>query len=374
MAGTIRKRARETWEVRFELGRDPGTGRRRFRYRTVRGTKKDAERALTQALHRRDTGTDIAPARVTVAEYLQRWLRDYAAANVAPSTLRRYQQIVGRLLPLLGSLRLQHLRPTHIQEAYAALLQDGLAARTVLHHHRVLREALQHAVRWQLAASNPADAVSPPRPAEREMRALTPDEVHRLLAADGDPGLRAIIHVAVTTGLRLCELLGLRWSDLDLDGGTASISRAAQYLSGTGITFRQPKSARSRRNIALSAETVRTLREHRRRQLERRLATGPAYVDQDLVFSTADGSVRPPYQVQAAFRTLVQRVGLGPVRFHDLRHTAATLMLRAGVPIKIVSTRLGHATAALTLDTYSHVTPDMQREAAAAVDAVLESR
>ena len=238
MAGTIRKRARETWAVRFELGRDPGTGRRRFRYRTVRGTKKDAERALTQALHRRDTGTDIAPARVTVAEYLQRWLRDYAAANVAPSTLRRYQQIVGRLLPLLGSLRLQHLRPTHIQKAYAALLQDGLAARTVLHHHRVLREALQHAVRWQLAASNPADAVSPPRPAEREMRALTPDEVHRLLAADGDPGLRAIIHVAVTTGLRLGELLGLRWSDLDLDGGTASISRAAQYLSGTGITFR----------------------------------------------------------------------------------------------------------------------------------------
>ena len=374
MAGTIRKRARETWEVRFELGRDPGTGRRRFRYRTVRGTKKDAERALTQALHRRDTGTDIAPARVTVAEYLQRWLRDYVAVNVAPSTLRRYEQIVGRLLPLLGALRLQHLRPTHIQEAYAALLQDGLAARTVLHHHRVLREALQHAVRWQLAASNPADAVSPPRPADREMRALTPGEVHRLLAADGDPGLRAIIHVAVTTGLRLGELLGLRWSDLDLDGGTASISRAAQYLSGTGITFRQPKSARSRRNIALSAETVRTLREHRRRQLERRLAAGPAYVDQDLVFATADGSVRPPYQVQAAFRTLVQRVGLGPVRFHDLRHTAATLMLRAGVPIKIVSTRLGHATAGLTLDTYSHVTPDMQREAAAAVDAVLESR
>ena len=374
MAGTIRKRARETWEVRFELGRDPGTGRRRFRYRTVRGTKKDAERALTQALHRRDTGTDIAPARVTVAEYLQRWLRDYVAVNVAPSTLRRYEQIVGRLLPLLGALRLQHLRPTHIQEAYAALLPDGLAARTVLHHHRVLREALQHAVRWQLAASNPADAVSPPRPADREMRALTPGEVHRLLAADGDPGLRAIIHVAVTTGLRLGELLGLRWSDLDLDGGTASISRAAQYLSGTGITFRQPKSARSRRNIALSAETVRTLREHRRRQLERRLAAGPAYVDQDLVFATADGSVRPPYQVQAAFRTLVQRVGLGPVRFHDLRHTAATLMLRAGVPIKIVSTRLGHATAALTLDTYSHVTPDMQREAAAAVDAVLESR
>ena len=314
MAGTIRKRARETWEVRFELGRDPGTGRRRFRYRTVRGTKKDAERALTQALHRRDTGTDIAPARVTVAEYLQRWLRDYVAVNVAPSTLRRYEQIRrGDSCPCWARSACSIFAPRTSRKPMQRFCRTGLAARTVLHHHRVLREALQHAVRWQLAASNPADAVSPPRPADREMRALTPGEVHRLLAADGDPGLRAIIHVAVTTGLRLGELLGLRWSDLDLDGGTASISRAAQYLSGTGITFRQPKSARSRRNIALSAETVRTLREHRRRQLERRLAAGPAYVDQDLVFATADGSVRPPYQVQAAFRTLVQRVGLGPV-------------------------------------------------------------
>ena len=371
MSGMLRKRGKGSWELRIELGRDPVTGKRRFRHCTVRGTKKDAERALTGALHRRDTGMDFAPTRVTVAEYLERWLRDYAAVNVAPSTLRRYEQIAARLRPLLGSVRLQALRPMQIQDAYSQLLEDGLAARTVLHHHRVLREALHHAVRWQLIARNPVDAATPPRPVDREMRALAPDEVRQVLAACDDPPLRTIIHVAVTTGLRLGELLGLRWSDLELDGGTASISRAAQYLPGTGVTFRQPKSARSRRNIALSPETVRTLQEHRRWQLDHPLTVGPGSDGQDLVFAAPDGSVRRPYQVTDAFRSLVQRADLGPLRFHDLRHTAATLMLRAGVPTKIVSTRLGHATAALTLDTYSHVTPDMQREAAAAIDAVL---
>ena len=374
MAGTIRKRAKETWEVRFDLGRHPTTGKRRFRYLTVRGTRKDAERTLTEALHRRDTGTDITPARVTLDEYLRRWLRDYAAVNVAPATLLRYQQIVDRIAPWLGAVRLQELRPAHIQEAYACLLADGLVARTVLHHHRVLRAALQHALRWQLIPHNPADAVTPPRPENREMRALVPEEVLHLLSECDDQQSRAIIHTAVTTGLRLGELLGLRWRDIDFENDTAAIQRAAQYLPATGVTLRQPKTARGRRTIALSEETIRSLREYRTRQVERRLALGPAYSDVDLVFPAPDGAVQPPYRVSQAFQRLVARAGIGPLRFHDLRHTAATLMLRAGIPTKIVSTRLGHATASLTLDTYSHVTPDMQREAASAIDAVLNVR
>lgn len=143
MAGTIRKRGKESWELRIDIGRHQATGKRQFRYESVRGTKKQAEQALTEALHRRDTGTDVSPNRITVGEYLDRWLRDYAAVNVAPSTLERYRQIVERLKPSLGTLRLQEMRPAHIQETYGQLLRDDLATRTVLHHHRVLREALK---------------------------------------------------------------------------------------------------------------------------------------------------------------------------------------------------------------------------------------
>ncbi|HJN91993.1 MAG TPA: tyrosine-type recombinase/integrase [Dehalococcoidia bacterium] len=373
MTGTIRKRGQRSWGVRFDIGRDPATGKRRFRYLSVKGTKADARRALTEVLHEHDTGTDVARSRITVSEFLNRWLSDHAAMNAAPSTLTRYRQIVERLAPLVGALQLQELRPPHIQDAYARLLEDGLAPRTVLHHHRVLREALQQALRWQILTRNPADAVTPPRPKDREMRALRPEEVRLLLDACPDPDLQAVIHTAVTTGLRLGELLGLRWQDLDLDAATATITRAAQYLPQTGVTVRPPKTARGRRTIALSDETLQTLHAHRARQLAHRLALGPAHQDEDLVFPAANGALQPPYRVSQRFHRLVASTALGPVRFHDLRHTAATLALRAGVPIKIVSTRLGHSTSSLTLDTYSHVTVDMQRDAAAAIDEVLRA-
>ena len=209
--------------------------------------------------------------------------------SVAPSTFQRYEQIVRRLEPLLGSLRLQELRPAQILESYARLLAEGLAVRTVLHHHRLLRLALKHAMQWQFLPRNPADAASPPRPERTEMRALNAAEVHRLLEACEDEQLAAMILAAVTTGLRLGELLGLRWSDLDLDAGTAYISRSAQYLPATGITFRTPKTARSRRSVALSADTVRLHREHRRRQVAARPAIGPGYSDGDLVFAGIEG-------------------------------------------------------------------------------------
>ena len=172
MAGTIRKRGEHTWELRTELGRDPETGKRQFRYQYVQGTKKLAEQTLTETLHRRDTGSDVTPNKITVAEYLDRWIRDYAEDNVAPSTLQRYRQIVERLKPLLGALRLQDIRPAHIQEAYGRLRRDELAARTVLHHHRVLHEALKQAVRWQFLANNPADATAPRAHRDARTRSL----------------------------------------------------------------------------------------------------------------------------------------------------------------------------------------------------------
>lgn len=372
MAGSIRRRGKRAWQLTVWIGRDPKTGKPRRRYATVAGTKKDAERALTAMLRERDLGIDVNPERITVAQHLTVWLRDYAAVNVAPSSYRRYRQICDRLNDLIGELRLRDLRPNHIKTAYARLLQDNLKPKTVVMHHRVLRQALKDAVRWQLLGTNPADAVDPPKAERTEMRALDSEAVDQLLAACDDPALEMLLYVAVGTGLRQGELLGLKWADCDLDARQAHIQRALQYQPGEGDVFRSPKSAHSRRNIALSTETVRALRDHRTRQLEHRLQAGAAYADQDLVFPDVDGSPLSPTKIWKRFPKLVKAAGVGPLRFHDLRHTAATLMFKAGIHQRIVADRLGHASTSLTMDVYSHVTPDMQREAAEAMDAILK--
>ncbi|MDO8616485.1 MAG: site-specific integrase [Dehalococcoidia bacterium] len=337
---------------------------------------------MVQLLHQRDGGIDAPPGKLTTEEFLQRWLEDYAKGNTAPRTHERYSQIVRHhLVPAFGMIPLAGLRPQHIQAYYSEARQEGrvdgrdggLSAQTVLHHHRVLREALHHAVRWQLLARNPADAVEAPRPPRHEMHVLTPDGVQRLLAACKDPDLHAIIFVAVATGLREGELLALRWSKVDLNGGSVHITRTLQYVAGQGLLFGEPKTSRSRRRVSLSRDTAALLSEHRRRQLERRLALGPGYEDQDLVFAGPAGKPIPPYSVSQRFATLVRAASIGPLRFHDLRHTSATLMLSAGVHPKIVSERLGHSGVAITLDTYSHVLPGLQEEAANLLDAFLRA-
>ncbi len=376
MAGSIRRRGKDGWGLTIDLGRD-AQGRRLRRFLTVRGTKKEAERVLSEALHQRDTGIDIAPNKITVGDFLERWLRDYATEQVAASTLQRYQGIVRHhLAPALGRVRLRDLRPAHIQAAYSSFQRrdgrgESLSAKTVKEHHAILREALSWAVKWQLLAANPADAVSAPRAQRREMRVLSPEGAQRFLEAASDTPHYTFFYLALQTGARSGELLALRWSDVDLDGGTLRIVRTARFARGQGIVFSQPKTQRSRRPVALSPDTVAALREHRREQLEQRMQVGPGYEENGLVFADALG--RPVYDstVRRVFYGVVKAADVGPLRVHDLRHTAATLMLQAGVHPKIVSERLGHATVSITLDTYSHVLPDMQREAASALDGVL---
>ena len=361
------------WQVTVELGRDPVTHRRRRRRFTVRGTRRDAQRALTDAMAIRDRGIDLNPSGVSLGDYLDRWLDEHVRLTVKASTLGRYRQMARRLKPFLGELALRDLRPPHIQGAYAHLLSDGLAARTVLHHHRLLKQALKQAVRWGLIAINPADAVTPPRAQRREMRTLSPEDLALVEAAAPDDEFRGLIRVAVTTGLRLGELLGLQWRDIDFEGGRMLIQRTASYQDRQ-TTLGPLKSGKSHRPVALSQGTLTVLREQRARQRAHRLEIGPAYRDADLVFPAADGTVQPPYRISGRFRDLVARVGLEGIRFHDLRHTMATLALGAGVHVKVVSERLGHSTTQITLDTYSHVSPDMQRAAAEALDSALQQR
>ena len=348
----------------------------------MKGTKRDAEKALAEAIHLRDTGLDVLPSKMTVGSYLLRWIRDYAATNVAASTFVRYESIVRKhLLPELGMVPLEDLRPAHIQAAYAHFLgghgtadsERPLSVRTVLQHHRVLREALRHAVQWQLLSRNPADAVVPPRPEISELEILDTDAAQILLRSLAGTELYPLVFIALATAARQGELLGLKWSDLDLSTGVMRISRTLQRLAGRGVYIGQPKTHRSRRPIALSQSTIEVLRRHRQDQVATRLLEGAQYVDQDFVFATRLGQPLTADHVRRRFAKALSSIGLAKLRFHDLRHTSATMMLSAGVNPKIVSERLGHATVSITLDIYSHVLPDMQRAAAETLDGFLNT-
>ena len=375
MSGHITKRGKSSWAVVIDLGRDPVTGARKQLWRSVKGTKRDAEALLVQFLHQRENGIDAPPGRLTVAEYLQRWLSVYAQPNTAPKTFRRYEQIVRvHLLPVIGGTPLTKLRPLQIQGVYTQVLEKGVSARTALHCHRVLREALQHALKWQLIARNPADSVQPPRPQRYEIAAMGPDEVKRLLAAADETRYGDLIHLAALSGLRQGELMGLRWQDVDLEAGILHIRQTCQWLPRQGFIFRQPKTYRSARPVALSPASAQRLRQHRLRQLEERLAAGPAYQDGGLVFANALGAPLHPTNLRRTWLRIADRAGLPRLRFHDLRHAHASLLLQQGVHPKIVSERLGHSTVGITLDTYSHVLPGLQAQAANGLDALLANR
>jgi len=322
-----------------------------------------------------DRGTLVkTPTKLTVGDFLARWLRDYVATNTRPRSYEGYEVICRvHLVPNLGHIPLKALQPAHLQAFYAEQLKNGrkdgkeggLSARSVLHHHRVLSEALTHAVKWGLVGRNVAEAVDPPRPTRKEMATLDAAGVQRLLeAAQGTP-YHAALHLAIYSGMRRSELCGLRWQDVDLALGTASVCQVLHVLRGGRRVFMEPKSAKGRRLIALSPAAVLALRAHRERveadyaKMEKPLAPS------DLVFAWADGSPMLPDTLTHGYEKIAKRAGIyGVVRLHDLRHTHASLMLRQGVHPKIVQERLGHSTISVTLDTYSHVTPGLQEQAA----------
>jgi len=376
--GHIRKRGNK-WAVVIYLGRDETTGKKLYRWHSGFKTKAEAERELARLVNDAHTGAYVEPEKMSVAEYLRFWLGDIRS-RVAPTTFHRYEIIVERhLIPALGKHQLQKLHPAHIQAYYRDALENGrrdgkggLSKRTVLHHHRVLHEALEHAVQLQMLARNPADAVKPPRPERKEMRVLDKDEIERLLETARRSRYYIPILLAIATGMRRGEILALRWEDVDLEGGRISV-RQTLVKTGDGLQFTDPKTDRSRRVIRIGPLVVQALRRHRAQQAQEKLRLGPAYQDRGLVCAQANGKPYDPAEFSKAFTSLAKRAGFPDLRFHDLRHSHATLLLRDGTPIKAVAERLGHASAAFTLDTYGHSLPDMQEAAARVVDALLSA-
>ena len=253
------------------------------------------------------------------------------------------------------------------------LTTGELAAGTLVKHHNLLRQSLATAVRWQLVPNNVAELVDPPRPSRKEMRALSAAEVHQLLEACRDTIWYTVFHLAIWTGLRRSELLGLRWKDVDLLMANLWVTQVLHQLGDGTYVYQDPKTAKGRRAVALSPASCIALRAHMQRQERDSSRLGILWSDDQLVFShMVDGAPLRPDTVTQAFRRLVKRIGLAGVRLHDLRHTQASLLLQQGIHPKVVSERLGHSSIQITLDTYSHLLPGLQEAAAAGFDALME--
>jgi len=381
MKGSIRQRSKGSWELCIDTGRDPVTGERTRHFESVRGAKRDAQRRLRELLLKVEQGTYVKSDRLTVAQFLEEWLQDYVATNTAPRTAEGYQQIVRtRLIPALGSLPLLGLRPHHIQKYYSQALESGrrdgkggLSALTVHHHHRVLYEALRHGVKHGILIRNVAEAVDAPRPKHKELAILAASDVQLILDACKETAYYVLFFTLAYTGLRRSELLGLRWGDVDLEKSTLSVVQALHQLHGGKYILREPKTKRSRRQIALSPLLAIALWEHRLKQEQAQKLLGRPLESRDLVFSHPDGRPIRPDSVTRAFHKIAESVRLRGVRLHDLRHAHATILLQQGVNPKIVQERLGHSSVSTTLDIYSHVLPGLQEAAARQFDEGFEN-
>lgn len=386
-AGTIRRHG-ASWQIKYEAGeRDPATGKRQTRYATVRGTKKAASAELARRLAVVNSGGAVEPSNLTVTAYLEQWLSTAARHRVSAKTFERYDEIVRKhLVPSLGAHRLTKLSALHIQAYYSDALTEArtrtlrnrvtitlppLAALTVRHHHRVLSQALRQAVRLRLLLHNPCTDIDPPTPRRTEMKVVDPRQSVDLLKAASGGLLHIPVLLAITTGMRRGEILALRWQDVQLNTQTLQVVQTLEQTAG-GLAFKEPKSERSRRTIALPALTVEALRLHRRMQAEALLALGIRQEEGTLVCCDHEAQPLSPRAVTKRFSVLSHRLGLG-IRFHDLRHSHISHLLAAGVHPKVASERAGHASVSITLDVYSHLIPGMQEDAAARIDAALRS-
>jgi integrase len=322
---------------------------------------------------KRSTSVPGHSAPLSVADFFEDWLQA-TIFSLRPRTFRRYCEYVRlHIVPTLGDVRLTSLDARQIQLLYSEKIAQGLSPMSVLHIHRVLRCALGQAERWGLVATNAAQLADAPRPERVEMTTLSPEEARRfLLAASGDR-LAALYVLAITTGMRQGELLGLRWHDVDLEQRSIRVTGSLQYVPGKGLTLATPKTRRSRRHVLLSETAAAALEQHRTVQFVEQ-ASSPTWDHNDLVFPNRRG--RPMYatnMLNRSFAVVLEAAGLPRIRFHDLRHTAATLLLGKGIHPKVVSEMLGHANTSMTLDVYSHATPTMQRQAATAFDQIFLS-
>ncbi|CAN5692506.1 site-specific integrase [soil metagenome] len=357
-----------TWSTVADIGIDPATGRRRQK-RISGKTRKDAERKAAEAIHRADNGF-VDPKNATVNDLFAAWL-DATSPTLRPATLRRYQDVHRLYIGgNIGGVKLAKLTAGDVQRLYADL-RERLTPTSIRHLHSILHHALDDAMKWGWLTRNVTDAVEPPKRNSAEMTVWSTAEVRQFLTAAIGDDLESLYRLALTTGMRRGELLGLKWSDIDMDSGAIAVRRTLSRGESSRLIEGEPKTQAGRRRITLPAATIESLRRHRTAQLEYRLRVGPVYTDHGYVFTNEAGGYLHPNALRRQFLKMTGKAGVPAIRFHDLRHTSATMLLAEGVHPKIVQERLGHSDIAMTLNLYSHVTPDMQQAAADAIETAL---
>ena len=369
--GSIIKRGNR-YSIVLQLGRDPKTDKRTRMWESGFHTKRDAEKRIGELLHQMNSGLNVNPSRNTVGEFLVDWLDNYVSTRVRARTLEGYRQRAKHIIGEIGNIPLADLRPNHIAKYYTDK-SGPLSPGTLIKHHNLIRDCLSHAVKWDLIMRNVAEAVEPPRVRKKEMSAFSVPEIHRFLSTCPQGPWHTMFHTLIWTGLRRSELLGLRWSDLDLDVASLQVRQSLVRLQDGTYVFEEPKTFKGLRTLDLAPSTCLSLRIHRENQQHDAGLLGIPFVETNLVFGHPDGSPRTPSTVTQQFRRIAKRAGFSDVRLHDLRHTHASLMLQQGTDMKTISTRLGHASIAFTMDTYAHLLPGMQKSAMEKFEAALNT-
>lgn len=392
MAGSIEKRGKNSYRLTVSEGFDLN-GRPMIHRKTIHGTKKEAEVELAKFVTEVQNGLVIDGKSLKFAEFVDVWKRDYGSKELAPTTYKRYcRMLETRVLPYFGHFYINKIRPTDIMKFYDLLEKDTqlvrkkgnngsktkkpLSGKTILEHHRLLRAMLHRAVYWQLIVSNPAERVQPPR-AKKPKRRSYDDEQTKILLENlekltvEDTKYKVAIILTIFTGVRLGELMGLEWQDVDFRNGIISINRSSQYLSDMGVFTKVPKTESSIREIAIPEFIISLLEEYKLWYEEQKSLYGELWTNSDRLFVQADGKPMHPSSISKWFVKYVGTIGLPVINFHGLRHTNASLLVAQNVDIAVVSARLGHAQISTTLDFYVHPLLSHNRKAGYALENLL---
>ncbi|HEX8278115.1 MAG TPA: site-specific integrase [Segetibacter sp.] len=369
--GSIYKRGVNSWQVKLFIGVEPD-GRRNIHSATIRGTKKDAEQYLNKLVQEIDQGTYIDTPVITVDEFFNKWLESVSRLRTTERTSDGHESIYKRYFrKAIGGKKLNKLNVLDIQKVYTEMQGKGLSPVTIRHAHSVINCALKQAVKWNLLSRNPAELVELPRLERKERRVLSPEEARRFIEASEEIKHGLVFEFALLTGMRPEEYLSVQWKDLDFDSCTVQVRRAL-VRHNNKWSFQETKTSKSRRTVVLPVSLIQKLKAHKTKQLEHRLKVGSFWQNYDLVFCHEFGTPHSiPNLTYRYFRPILEKAGIPQIRLYDLRHSHATLLLMAEENPKVVAERLGHSTVVLTLDTYSHVLPTMQRKATDKLEKIL---
>ncbi len=374
MTGQIIKRSEKTWLVRIFLGRD-GNGKRKYFNKTIHGSKKDAQKFLTEKNREMDLGISIQPAAMTLNEFLDKWLSESVKQKTREQTANNYAWLMKKYVrPTLGAKRLSNITTLDAQKLWNQMTAKGLTPRTVRYTNTILKYAFKQAIQWNFLSKNPCEFCVLPRNIKREMQCLSPQQAVKFLETAKESKHFCLFLLAIETGLRPSEFLALRWQDINFEKAILSVQRAMLELPKGKFRSDEPKTLKSRRTIPLSNTLIDELKRHRRKQLEQKMKLGSDYQIFDLIFANETGSPFTKQHVRLLhFQPLLAKAGLPKIRLHDLRHLCASLLLADGVSPKVIQERLGHSSISITLDIYSHILPSMQSDATSKLERMLKT-